>query len=87
MGRILSGDQFINSETVRRRLHQEFSAHAVEMEGAAVAQVGALLGLPVVVVRCLSDLAGAESHLDFARFVTAVAPGAALILRRIIREL
>lgn len=87
MGRILSGDQFINSENVRRRLHQEFSAQAVEMEGAAVAQVGALLGLPVVVVRCLSDLAGAESHLDFARFVTAVAPGAALVLRRIIREL
>lgn len=87
MGRILSGDQFINSETVRQRLHREFAAHAVEMEGAAVAQVGALLGLPVVVVRCLSDLAGAESHLDFPRFVTAVAPGAALVLRRIIREL
>lgn len=87
MGRILSGDQFINSEMVRRRLHQEFDAQAVEMEGAAVAQVGALLGLPVVVVRCLSDLAGAESHLDFPRFVDAVAPGAALVLRHIIREL
>jgi adenosylhomocysteine nucleosidase len=87
MGRILSGDQFINSESVRRRLHSEFTAHAVEMEGAAVAQVGALLGLPVVVVRCLSDLAGAESHLDFPRFVAAVAPAAATVLRRIIREL
>ncbi|MDY0874065.1 5'-methylthioadenosine/adenosylhomocysteine nucleosidase [Dongia rigui] len=87
MGRILSGDQFINSEAVRDRLHRAFSAHAVEMEGAAVAQVGALLGLPVVVVRCLSDLAGADSHLDFPRFVSAVAPGAALVLRRIIRAL
>ncbi|WP_374652709.1 5'-methylthioadenosine/adenosylhomocysteine nucleosidase [Dongia sp.] len=87
MGRILSGDQFINSETVRRRLHRDFAAQAVEMEGAAVAQVGALLGLPVVVVRCLSDLAGSESHLDFQRFVAAVAPGAAIVLRRIIREL
>jgi adenosylhomocysteine nucleosidase len=87
MGRILSGDQFINSEMMRQRLHRDFAAHAVEMEGAAVAQVGALLGLPVVVVRCLSDLAGAESHLDFPRFVTAVAPGAAMVLRRIIREL
>lgn len=86
MGRILSGDQFINSEAVRQRLHGEFSAHAVEMEGAAVAQVGALLNLPVVVVRCLSDLAGADSHLDFPRFVTAVAPGAAMVLRHIIRE-
>ncbi|MBK8157569.1 MAG: 5'-methylthioadenosine/adenosylhomocysteine nucleosidase [Rhodospirillaceae bacterium] len=87
MGRILSGDQFINSETVRQRLHGEFAAQAVEMEGAAVAQVGALLGLPVVVVRCLSDLAGADSHFDFPRFVAAVAPGAATVLRRIIREL
>ena len=87
MGRILSGDQFINSETVRQRLHGDFAAQAVEMEGAAVAQVGALLGLPVVVVRCLSDLAGADSHFDFPRFVAAVAPGAATVLRRIIREL
>ncbi len=87
MGRILSGDQFINSEAVRQRLHGDFAAQAVEMEGAAVAQVGALLGLPVVVVRCLSDLAGADSHFDFPRFVNAVAPGAVTVLRRIIREL
>jgi adenosylhomocysteine nucleosidase len=87
MGRILSGDQFINSEAARQRLHRDFSAQAIEMEGAAVGQVGALLGLPVVVVRCLSDLAGSESHLDFPRFVTAVAPGAAMVLRRLIREL
>jgi adenosylhomocysteine nucleosidase len=52
-----------------------------------VAQVGALLGLPVVVVRCLSDLAGVDSHLDFPRFVEAVAPGAAMVLRQIVREL
>jgi adenosylhomocysteine nucleosidase len=85
MGRILSGDQFINSETERVRLHRDFEAQAVEMEGAAVAQVGALLGLPVVVVRCLSDLAGAESHLDFGRFVEVVAPGAATVLRQVLR--
>lgn len=85
MGRILSGDQFINSDAVRVRLHRDFDAQAVEMEGAAVAQVGALLNLPVVVVRCLSDLAGAESHLDFGRFVDAVAPGAAAVLRQILR--
>ncbi|TDQ77693.1 adenosylhomocysteine nucleosidase [Dongia mobilis] len=84
LGRIVSGDQFINSERERARLHRDFDAQAVEMEGAAVAQVGALLGLPVVVVRCLSDLAGSDSHLDFPRFVAAVSPGAALVLRQII---
>ena len=41
------------------------------MEGGAVAQVAHRWGadIPVVNVRCLSDLAGAESHLDFRAFL------------------
>lgn len=83
MGTIVSGDQFINDESVRRRLQGDFQADAVEMEGAAVAQVAALFGVPAVVVRSLSDLAGAESHLDFDRFVTVMAPDAAGVIRRL----
>lgn len=82
-GPILSGDQFINSETERERLHRDFQALAVEMEGAAVAQVAAGAGLPAIVVRSLSDLAGRDSHLDFGQFVATVAPMAATVVRRI----
>jgi adenosylhomocysteine nucleosidase len=82
-GPILSGDQFINSENERERLHREFQALAVEMEGAAVAQVAAVSGLPTVVVRSLSDLAGRDSHVDFGQFVATVAPMAATVVRRI----
>ncbi|MET1026566.1 MAG: 5'-methylthioadenosine/adenosylhomocysteine nucleosidase [Dongiaceae bacterium] len=82
-GPILTGDQFINSETTRERLHRDFQALAVEMEGGAVAQVAAMAGIPAIVVRSLSDLAGRDSHLDFGQFVAAVAPMAATVVRRI----
>jgi len=83
-GTILSGDQFINCETTRKRLFERFHAHAVEMEGAAVAQVATQFNAPCVVVRCLSDLAGGESHLDFPAFLAATAESAAQVLRRIV---
>jgi adenosylhomocysteine nucleosidase len=84
LGTIVSGDQFINDEAVRQRLQTEFGAHAVEMEGAAVAQVAEAFGVPAIVIRSLSDLAGSESHLDFGKFVTAVAPTAARVVERLI---
>ena len=86
-GTIISGDQFINCETTRQRLFDRFQAQAVEMEGAAVAQVAVQFNAPCIVVRCLSDLAGGESHLDFPAFLAATAESAAQVLRRIVPAL
>jgi adenosylhomocysteine nucleosidase len=84
-GTVLTGDTFLNCETTRERLHQEFAgAMAIEMEGAAVAQVAERYGIPCLVVRSLSDLAGAGSHMDFSSFVRAAAEGAAVLIRRLI---
>jgi adenosylhomocysteine nucleosidase len=87
VGTIVSGDQFINDDQVRRRLQRQFHAHAVEMEGAAVAQVAKAFGVPAIVIRSLSDLAGAESHLDFGRFLNAVAPVSARVVERLVAVL
>jgi adenosylhomocysteine nucleosidase len=84
IGTIVSGDQFINDEGARVRLQSVFGAHAVEMEGAAVAQVAEAFGVPAIVIRSLSDLAGSDSHLDFGKFVTAVAPTAAKVVERLV---
>ncbi|GIC78613.1 hypothetical protein FMO003_01280 [Moritella sp. F3] len=44
----------------------EFNAMAVEMEGAAVAQVADMFKTPLVVTRTISDKADGSAHLVYA---------------------
>ncbi len=73
-GLIASGDQFISSAGQINALGAALPGLlAVEMEGAAVAQVCFELGVPFAVIRTISDNANEEAAHDFMRFVTAVA--------------
>ena len=73
-GLIISGDQFVSSASESRRLQVALSdALAVEMEGAALAQVCHAYGIPLAVVRTLSDRADDDAHADFSQFVKDVA--------------
>lgn len=73
-GMIASGDQFISSAAHLRQLKQDLpDLLAVEMEGAAVAQVCFELGVPFTVMRTISDNANEEAAVDFMRFVQTVA--------------
>ena len=83
-GTILTGDQYVHCEATRQRLHRELSGRAVEMEGGAVAQVCETFGVPWLVIRALSDLAGRDSALDFGAFAEEVAAISATIVRRLI---
>jgi adenosylhomocysteine nucleosidase len=83
-GTVLSGDQYLHCEVTRDRLHREFGGLAVEMEGGAVAQVCDAFGIPWLVIRALSDLAGGNSRFDFASFVDQAAAASATILRRLL---
>jgi adenosylhomocysteine nucleosidase len=83
-GTILAGDQYIHCEATRERLHRDFQAQAVAMEGGAMAQVASRMAVPWLEIRALSDLAGKDSRIDFARFVGEVADSSAMILRRIL---
>lgn len=83
-GTILTGDQYLHCEKTRTRLHNDFGGMAIEMEGGALAQVCESFGIPWLVIRALSDLAGADSGLDFNRFVHEVAASSALILQRVL---
>lgn len=73
-GLILSGDQFIGDAAAASALRARFpEALAVEMEGAAVAQVCHEHGVPQVVLRTISDRADANAHADFGSFLACVA--------------
>ena len=50
------------------------------MAGAAVGQWGESFGIPWLVIRALSDLAGGQSSFDFTAFVDEVAAQSATIL-------
>lgn len=83
-GTILTGDTFLSCAATRVELAARFGGQAVEMEGAAVAQVAERFEKPAIVIRALSDLAGEESHLDFGRFLEDAAESAARIVRRLL---
>jgi adenosylhomocysteine nucleosidase len=73
-GLVLSGDRFVSSAAESARLCEAFPlAIAVEMEGAAVAQVCHDFGVPFAMLRTISDRADDEAHLDFNRFIENVA--------------
>ena len=83
-GTVLSGDQYLNCETTRDRLRRELGGQAIEMEGGAVAQVCEAFGIPWLVIRALSDLAGGNALFDFTTFVDQAAASSATILRRLL---
>jgi len=73
-GLIASGDQFISSAEKQQELLQALPGLlAVEMEGAAVAQVAHEYELPFIVIRIISDKANDDSIIDFPRFIDEVA--------------
>jgi adenosylhomocysteine nucleosidase len=80
-GTILTGDQFLESDRERHRLWERFSAQAIEMEGAAVAQVAERYGLDHLAIRTLSDRAGQASSGDFSALLDRVAHQTVAVLR------
>ncbi|MHB1199105.1 MAG: 5'-methylthioadenosine/adenosylhomocysteine nucleosidase [Polaromonas sp.] len=77
-GLIASGDRFVSGagESHALRVALAGAGHevlAVEMEGAAVAQVCMDYGVPFAAVRTISDRADDSAHVDFQRFVDEVA--------------
>lgn len=73
-GMVASGDRFVATTAESRALQAALpEALAVEMEGAAIAQVCRDYGVPFAAVRTISDRADDEAHGDFLRFIEEVA--------------
>ena len=88
-GLVASGDQFMRERLRLNALNEALPGLvAVEMEGAAVAQVCYELGVPCAVIRTVSDNANENAATDFMRFVKSVAAQYAFhITRRVCRDL
>lgn len=73
-GLIVSGDRFVATSPESRALRQALpDALAVEMEGAAIAQVCHDYGVAYAAVRTISDRADEDATGDFLKFIEQVA--------------
>ncbi|MFC0398517.1 5'-methylthioadenosine/adenosylhomocysteine nucleosidase [Paraburkholderia rhizosphaerae] len=73
-GLVISGDQFIASAAAVNALRAALpDALAVEMEGAAIAQVCHEYGVPCAIVRTISDTADVHAPASFSTFLVEIA--------------
>ena len=64
-GVIASGDIFCTSDKMSQKINQKFKALCVDMEGASIAQVAYLSGIPFLVVRSISDIPNRITYEEF----------------------
>jgi adenosylhomocysteine nucleosidase len=87
-GLIATGDSFMQDpkrvEFVRTKFE---NLQAVEMEAAAIAQVAHQFGIPFVIIRSLSDIAGKESEVSFDQFIDKAAHNSATLVMKMVATL
>ena len=86
-GIIASGDAFIASTDKSKELRRAYQARAVEMEGAAIAQVCTQADCPFIIIRCLSDSADNMADADLVRFLKVSARNSAMLAEAMVQRL
>ncbi len=87
-GVIATGDAFISDPDKVVAIRNNFKdVKAVEMEAAAIAQTCYLFGVPFLVVRALSDIAGKSSNISFNDFIVTASTHSAEMVKLILANL
>jgi len=86
-GIVATGGVFVAQPAKRDELRKALRADAVEMEGAAVAQVCWQWRVPCLVIRCLSDQADGQAREDALVFREAAAANAAALVTEIVERI
>ncbi len=86
-GIIASGDSFVSEAEIKKEIFEQFGAVCVEMEGAAVAQVCSLCGVPFTVVRSVSDALSGDITQTFEEFLETASKRCAEVLANVIDKI
>lgn len=81
VGTIASGDIFCTEEKMRDKIRTKFNADAIEMEGAAIAQVCHLDDIPFIVIRSISDSPNGNNKITFEQFLEKASKRCAQIIK------
>ncbi|MCE6989642.1 5'-methylthioadenosine/adenosylhomocysteine nucleosidase [Dyadobacter sp. CY323] len=85
-GIIVTGDVFVSSQIVTKRLIKDLNAAATEMEGAAIAQACYQRNIPFLIIRSLSDKANQKAKADMDKFYEIAAENAATLVMAVVGE-
>lgn len=82
IGTIASGDIFCTEPKMKEKIRTKFNADAIEMEGAAIAQVCKLNEIPFIVIRSISDNPNGKNEITFDQFLEKASKRCAEIINK-----
>lgn len=84
IGTIASGDIFCTKPEMKNKIKEKFNADAIEMEGAAIAQVCKLNQIPFIIIRSISDKPNGKNEITFNEFLEKASKRCAQIIKKFI---
>ena len=81
IGTIATGDIFCTDLKMKEKIRKKFDSDAIEMEGAAIAQVCKLDNIPFLVIRSISDKPNGDNHITFDQFLEKASKRCAKIIK------
>ena len=85
IGRVATGDVFVNDPVLKAKIAGDYAPLCVEMEGAAVGQIATMGNIPFLVIRTLSDNADENADQTYDNFLERAAYQSANIILNMIR--
>ena len=82
LGTIASGDIFCTNINMKEKIKNKFNADAIEMEGAAIAQVCKLDNIPFIVIRGISDSPNGNNNITFEQYLEKASQRCAQIIEK-----
>jgi adenosylhomocysteine nucleosidase len=87
VGIVASGDQFVCNKEQKENIVNNTGALCTEMEGAAISHAAYRNGVPVVVIRAISDKADDSAQMDYPTFETIAAKRCAEVVKTMAKTL
>ena len=87
IGTIATGDIFCTESKMKDKIKEKFGADAIEMEGAAIAQVCKLCNIPFIIIRGISDSPNGNNAITFEKYLVHASVKCAKILEKFLKEI
>lgn len=87
IGIIASGDIFCADPRMKDKIRNKFNADAIEMEGAAIAQVCKLDNIPFIIIRSISDNPNLNNIITYEEYLPMATKRCAKIIKEYLTEL